>query len=593
MNRILCIATEWLPKKGGLSTFNRKLCITLAKNNRVYCYLPEFGQEEYQDASNNGVNLLKPKYIAGMDAWNCMNNKPILLENDNIDILIGHDRITGPIMEALRNNYYSGATTIFFIHTSPSEIELYKPEQLDIDHAAKAEEREKIQKDLAKNSSLIVAVGPKLFHEVKTYMAGVSRKPPIVRFDPGLFENSDKINYEFESTIPEALMMGRLEDFHLKGVDIVFKAMDKVYNEWHVEVNNTILKPRLILRGSPIGSDKALRSKLNELVPSSKLVVIIRNYASDVGIINEEIRRSALTLMPSRAEGFGLVALEAISLGRPILVGDNTGFATLIKEIAPEEAHHWIIPADLINDGVEEWAEGIKTILVDRKAAEDRLKRLVEIYSTKISWDSSVRSLIESVTIQSYKEVFFCSDKSNRSDLKFQSFPIWDNKVRDHVGPKAEADFDFNLTDKIIKVTRRNAEGRNIIDIGNYISQNGTAKYIEHNGDPNTQRNIRISFEARVIGSPITLYIIIHEKDNYSWHQHTVVKIRKSDWQEFIIDKTLAANIDFTVQIQEKDFKGNPGVYEMRNYLVRELSPEPITRPGDHVHFRSAKTYVH
>ena len=34
-----------------------------------------------------------------------------------------------------------------------------------------------------------------------------------------------------------------------------------------------------------------------------------------------------LVIMPSKSEGFGLVALEALSAGLPILVGSNSGFA--------------------------------------------------------------------------------------------------------------------------------------------------------------------------------------------------------------------------------------------------------------------------
>lgn len=41
-----------------------------------------------------------------------------------------------------------------------------------------------------------------------------------------------------------------------------------------------------------------------------------------------------LAIMPSRTEGFGLVALEALSAGLPILVSENSGFAEALKKVA-------------------------------------------------------------------------------------------------------------------------------------------------------------------------------------------------------------------------------------------------------------------
>ena len=37
--------------------------------------------------------------------------------------------------------------------------------------------------------------------------------------------------------------------------------------------------------------------------------------------------------MPSRTEGFGLTALEALSAGIPILVSGNSGFAEALKKV--------------------------------------------------------------------------------------------------------------------------------------------------------------------------------------------------------------------------------------------------------------------
>src|SRR5579859_3005794 len=265
MTTILSVATEWYPRKGGISTFNRHLCIHLAKIHKVYCLVPTFSDDEQIDATQHGVYLIKSAGLRAPDQSDLNDYKESLPHHEPIDIMVGHDRITGPAVRDIHRDIYPKAKNILFIHMSPEEIEYHKPEQKDVDHYAKAQERRQFQAELALASSLIVPVGPKLFKEFQTIMAGFPEKPPLFQFNPGLFKNADQINYTPEALIPEALMMGRLEDFSLKGVDIAYKAMVKVYDNW----DGTFIKPKMVLRGSPSGSGEALNSLLGKLASSN------------------------------------------------------------------------------------------------------------------------------------------------------------------------------------------------------------------------------------------------------------------------------------------------------------------------------------
>ena len=44
-------------------------------------------------------------------------------------------------------------------------------------------------------------------------------------------------------------------------------------------------------------------------------------------------RQADLVVMPSRTEGFGLAALEALSASLPVLVSGNSGLGEALKEI--------------------------------------------------------------------------------------------------------------------------------------------------------------------------------------------------------------------------------------------------------------------
>jgi glycosyltransferase involved in cell wall biosynthesis len=102
--------------------------------------------------------------------------------------------------------------------------------------------------------------------------------------------------------------------------------------------------------------------------------------------------------MPSRAEGFGLTGLEAISAGCPALLSDRSGLAELILEFAPEEAHHWIVSvAGDETTFLGKWETQVEFILSDRKAARERLKTLRDKLSEKISWTASVKAMMDAL----------------------------------------------------------------------------------------------------------------------------------------------------------------------------------------------------
>lgn len=397
---ILCIATEWFSKKGGLSTFNRMLSIALVKcGYKVVCYLPSYSHEELIHAQENGVTLLKATLTAGLDEMASLTNKPIFAEVFEPGIIIGHDRFTGPQAERLRSNFYPNAKTILFIHTAPGEIEWFKPDST----MQKTEERERIQKDLAKNADLVVAVGPRLKHEVASLLAGLEKQPPLFQFNPGLYGPVENVDVNIsKSTIPEALMMGRIEDFELKGVDLALTAMDAVLSQWDVidATSKLNLKPRLIIRGVEQGKDSEMRESIKNFIGTSPLNTLRREYNADMEGLKEEIRRSWIVLMPSKSEGFGLVAIEAMSEGRPFLVSEKSGFAMLIQQIAPEEYHHWVLPVDGKHDVAAIWANAISNIFKDRKAAGDRLKVLAEIYAANVTWEQSARQMLEMLNEQ-------------------------------------------------------------------------------------------------------------------------------------------------------------------------------------------------
>src|SRR3954468_15492912 len=95
MTHILVVATEWNSARGGISTFNRSLCTTIAAAGRpVTCFVPSFSPEEAADAAEARVTLLAakpPPGVRGKDALLFGLPGPL-----DFGAVVGHGRITGP-----------------------------------------------------------------------------------------------------------------------------------------------------------------------------------------------------------------------------------------------------------------------------------------------------------------------------------------------------------------------------------------------------------------------------------------------------------------------------------------------------------------
>ena len=94
--------------------------------------------------------------------------------------------------------------------------------------------------------------------------------------------------------------------------------------------------------------------------------------------------------MPSKSEGFGLVALEALSAGLPILVGSNSGLARAIKNIPYGK---YSITEDSGNPA--KWAETIEDVHDRHGMVLEESEILRELYSKKYCWKKQCEQLVD------------------------------------------------------------------------------------------------------------------------------------------------------------------------------------------------------
>ncbi|MEU4801690.1 glycosyltransferase [Actinosynnema sp. NPDC023587] len=397
---VLVVATEWSSGKGGLSTFNRRMCRALAKAGAgVYCLVPAFTGEEYADAAGAGVTLVQAKRSPGTSDLDVLTRKPVLPEGIRPRLIIGHGRITGPAAHALAadhfgaDDHHPAAEQVHVLHMSAEEIEWYKTDRED-DAGDRAAKRSRIEIDLARSAAHAVAVGPRLYDRYLKELA--ARGSTVERFDPGFDTEQDVVTEPPAGKRLRVLLFGRAEDESLKGLDLAAAAFAKA-----VRYRGPTAGPvELVVRGADQDTCESLRTKMIEWSGSKSGNIVVRPYSIDPAELAIDLRTANLALMPSRSEGFGLVGAEAIAMGVPALISGESGLGTLLREFDEEVANQVVVPVTHDDDeDAEAWARAIQNALFDPKAAFTRAQDLrVRLVEDGRTWDAAATALLRALT---------------------------------------------------------------------------------------------------------------------------------------------------------------------------------------------------
>ena len=191
------------------------------------------------------------------------------------------------------------------------------------------------------------------------------------------------------------LLLGRAEDEHLKGLDIAARALGQLLQQ---QAGLFSVEPELIIRGAAPKTGDQLREKLIS-IGGARLNLRVKVYTPQLERITEDIRRASVVLMPSRREGFGLVGLEAIKEGIPVLISSKSGLGELLKnKLASEISERSVVAVsgDLETDS-RVWANAVELVLRDREVAFARAAELQALLSGSLSWERSVRMFFDAL----------------------------------------------------------------------------------------------------------------------------------------------------------------------------------------------------
>ena len=376
--RVTLLSSEWKSTKGGLSTINRVLAIQLAKHPgvEVSVYLPQCSKEDKQvAASQYSVKLIEAEPMAAFDPVDCLSFLP---KDHAVDCVIGHGTVLGRQVQGIKRDH-PHCKWIQVVHTDPEELAMYKAYEKRI---SRGQRKHKNEVELCKLADKVVAVGPKLAETFSRYLRPSGKDQDVINLTPGIFsEFSDVEQAHGELSSFSVLVFGRSdnEDFQLKGYDIAAKAIAELKDKTY----------KLTFVGATSGEEEQVADMLlQQGIDPSQLKV--RSFNESREQLAELFCEVDLAIMPSRTEGFGLAALEALSAGLPVLVSENSGLGKALKKVLCGSS------CVVESEDPREWANAIKA--VRRKEREVRLresKMVRAAYAEEYSWKEQCDKLVQ------------------------------------------------------------------------------------------------------------------------------------------------------------------------------------------------------
>ena len=370
--RITLLSIEWKTSSNGeLTTINRELAIQMAKhpNVEVSVFLPQCSEEDKKDADSYNVKLIKAVKLSGFEPVDWLASVP---EGHAMDCVLGHGVALGRQIQIIKKNpNYSHCKWIQVVHTAPEEIGMYKS-------ISEGQQMQQTEIELCEMADQVVTIGPKLTDAYKHQL----RKQDVFNLTPSILSEFSDVQQASDEERRFCVLVtesGDSEDFYVKGYDIAVKAIAELKDKSY----------QLKFASKQRGKEDELANKLLQCGIGRNQLMIC-SFDENRETLANLFSAVDIAILPSKTEGFGLSALEAISAGLPVLVSGNSGIAEALKEVT------YGSQCIVNSEDPAAWASAIKAVR-DRKrnVRLEEAKILREKYLQKFNWEKSCNFLVK------------------------------------------------------------------------------------------------------------------------------------------------------------------------------------------------------
>ena len=381
------ICDEWKSRNGGLSTFNKYFAVNMAKycsHIGVFCYVSQADEEDIKDAKRNGVTLLKAEKLPdNPNPLDCLKIPPRELQNP--DVVVAHGRKFGQIVYFIVPK--ESCCWVQILHVFYPDLAKYKARSSKhngvVDPIEDYKNKHKAEIGLCKDADAVLTVGRSLRRKYNKYLPERMLRAitPGILEDWPLYEPSqERLSHVGE--VFHVLMFGRAQpdDRELKGYDIAAEAVVLLGERFH-----------LTFVGSQHNKQKSLEEWFQTNAGIRKEQLTVCEY-TDRDNLRNMLKTTDLFVLPSREDGFGMAALEALSTGTPMLVSKNSGIAHALRNVKNGEQ------CIVSKSESGEWERCIREVSIQRpRERYNNARRLREEYGKTYPWKTQCQKIAKLV----------------------------------------------------------------------------------------------------------------------------------------------------------------------------------------------------
>lgn len=336
MDTIVLLSDGWGPTSGGINAFNYSLCKAMGKRYGkeliVVCVSFSVNNSEIDKMFKNGLKLISMLTVKDFnDAGEIVSKLKYenLISGSGRVIWIGHDIYTGDLAIECKK-LVNGSLCAIIHHMA---YRSYYP--MMNNNPLKVQDKEQKQEILISKADYIFANGPSLFRSACDLCERKEDKIKVHQIVAGLAEINPK---NFAAKNLSVIAFGRIEEEKEKNNNSIIKQVMLAVAAWGSFLKSYNKNQRLQSSMKVIGY-----STDNIEDENIKLKKFVSKYSAGTDAItaypyteNQEklynmLKNQSLSLMLSREEGFGLVGLESISAGVPVIISKQTGLYEFIK----------------------------------------------------------------------------------------------------------------------------------------------------------------------------------------------------------------------------------------------------------------------
>ena len=363
------------------SLLSRELASGIAKHNlvKVTYLVPEnsCSEREKRSAALNGVTIVEAKKQPGFDdPTDWLYFPPQDLKTD---IVLGLGKVFGKIAQVFKALH---RCKNIYIACTPLEEYQVLLEKKRISEEALIEHHRNFDKnfELCQTADLVVAPGPKMHEKLSAPLR--YDKKDVFKLTPGILSKFSDVKHATDEQANFRMLMfgsGDPDAFEQEGLNTALAAVTKLKNKSY----------HLLYVCAAEGKREQIANHICKF-GVSKHQVIIRSSPESEEDLKRLLCEADLAIMPSSKQGFGMMALAALSSGLPVLVHEDSGFGKALKEVP------FGTLSTLESEDANDWAEAIKRIR--RKERKIRLEEAASLrshYDAKYSWEEQCRDLLE------------------------------------------------------------------------------------------------------------------------------------------------------------------------------------------------------